>query len=221
MREIVLDTETTGLDPKSGHKLIEIGGVEVIDRVKTGRIFHRYINPERDVPYEAYCVHKISTEFLLNKPTFKEIASEFLEFIQDSTLIIHNAGFDTKFLNHELGLANFNLIEKNRVIDTLAMARAKFPGAPANLDALCRRFGINLAHRKAKGHGALLDSELLYEVYIRLREGVQSAMDLDSKVVQKEKSGDVKTAQQKIPKRVFTYQDDKEAHLEFIKNITS
>lgn len=167
-REIILDTETTGLKPEEGHKLIEICGMEIIDGIKTGQIFHTYINPQRDVPQEAFRIHGISTEFLLDKKTFAEISQEFVDFIKDATLVIHNAKFDVGFLNYELKSLNHNLIDINNVVDTLILARKKFPGSPANLDALCKRFKISLSKRDK--HGALIDVELLYEVYLCLLE---------------------------------------------------
>lgn len=174
-RQVILDTETTGLDPKQGHRVIEIGCVEVIDRCRAPGRFHAYINPERDVPIEAFNVHKISSAFLRDKPTFAQIAQSFLDFVGDSELIIHNAPFDLGFLNHELELLNYARLS-NQVIDTLSLARRKFPRSPASLNALCKRFGINVKQRDEFGHGALLDSELLYDVFICLAEGVQSEM---------------------------------------------
>lgn len=171
MREIVLDTETTGLDPLNGHRIIEIGCVEIVNKMKTGKVFHRYINPDRDVPIEAFNIHGISTEFLLDKPKFEEVCEEFLEFIGEDHLVIHNARFDIKFINHELKQVNREHILMSRVVDTLAMARKNFPGSPATLDALCKRFGVSLESRTK--HGALLDSELLYEVYFELCGGSQ------------------------------------------------
>lgn len=175
MREIVLDTETTGLDPKSGHRIIEIGCVEIINKIRTGKFFHTYLNPERDVPMEAFKVHGISTEFLRDKRKFVDIAQEFIDFIQDSVLVIHNARFDMKFINHELSMVNLPEVGYSSVIDTLDMARRKFPGSPASLDALCKRFNVDLSSREK--HGALLDSELLVEVYIWLCGGKQPEMD--------------------------------------------
>ncbi len=176
MREIVLDTETTGLDPASGHRIVEIGCVELINHVPTGANFHEYINPERDMPQEAFAVHGLSEEFLADKPRFAEIAGDFLSFIGDAQLVIHNAGFDMKFINAELVLANMEPLPMSRAIDTVAMARRKFPGSRVNLDVLCRRFGIdNTARTK---HGALLDAELLAEVYLELLGGRQPGLML-------------------------------------------
>lgn len=176
MREIILDTETTGLDPRSGHRIIEIGMIEMIDKVVTGEKFHFYINPERDVPLEAYRIHGISTEFLYDKPLFSAISDEFLRFISDSTLVIHNASFDMKFINHELSIINQPSIDMASVIDTLAIARKKFPGAKVSLDALCKKFSIDNSSRNF--HGALLDAKLLSEVYVELTGGRQSSFAL-------------------------------------------
>ncbi len=177
MREIVLDTETTGMDPAEGHRLIEIGCVELMNHLPTGAHCHIYINPERDVPMEAVAVHGLTTEMLVDKPIFSQCFVEFLDFIQDSRLVIHNAAFDMKFLNAELKRVGHPGLPMKRVTDTLTMAREKFPGAPANLDALCRRFGIDNSSREL--HGALLDSELLAEVYLELLGGRQHSLHLD------------------------------------------
>lgn len=177
--EIVLDTETTGLSPKSGDRVIEIGCVKLINRIKTNEVFHAYLNPMRDVPEEAFKVHGISTEFLQDKPTFSKIANEFLDFIGTaSTLIIHNAAFDIGFLNAELALCGLQNIPLGRTIDTLTIARKKFPGAPASLEALCVRFNISLQSRSK--HGALIDADLLSAVYIELMGGTQSSLSFDS-----------------------------------------
>lgn len=177
MREIVLDTETTGMDPADGDRLVEIGCVELMNHIPTGRTFHVYINPERDVPAEAVAVHGLSEVFLKDKPTFGEIVGDFMDFIgSDSTLVIHNASFDMKFINAELKTFGFPSIEWKRVLDTLDMARKKFPGSPANLDALCRRFNIDNSNRTL--HGALLDSELLAEVYLELLGGRQHGLGI-------------------------------------------
>lgn len=172
MREIVLDTETTGFEPSEGHRIVEIGAIELLNHVPTGRTYHQYINPERAMPKEAFDVHGLGDDFLRDQPTFAQIAAAFVEFIgSDSTLVIHNAAFDMKFLNAELGWAGHPVIPMDRALDTVAMARRKFPGAPASLDALCRRFGIDNSAREK--HGALLDSELLAEVYLELIGGRQ------------------------------------------------
>lgn len=176
MREIVLDTETTGFDPLSGHRIAEIGCVELLNHLPTGQTFHRYINPERDMPDEAFKVHGLSNEFLADKPVFAEVVADFLDFIGDATLVIHNAEFDMKFLNAEFVRLGFATLPMSRSIDTVAMARKKFPGAQANLDALCRRFEIDNTHRTF--HGALLDSELLAEVYLQLIGGRQPGFEL-------------------------------------------
>ncbi len=177
MREIVLDTETTGLDPKQGHRIIEIGCIELVNYVPSGREFHQFINPERDVPEGAQQVHGITTEFLADKPVFSEVVDLFLEFIADSTLVIHNASFDMGFLNHELALVPRDPIPFDRVVDTLSLARRKHPAGPNSLDALCKRYGIDLSERTK--HGALLDSELLARVYMELIGGTQVALGLE------------------------------------------
>ena len=176
MREIALDTETTGLDPKAGHRLVEIGCVEMIGRMRTGRSFHVYLNPERDMPKEAEHIHGLSSEFLSDKPLFKDVADEFLAFIGEDPLVIHNAEFDMKFINHELSMLHRFALPMAQSIDTVVMARRKFPGQPANLDALCRRFNIDLSARTK--HGALLDAELLADVYLELTGGRQASMEL-------------------------------------------
>ena len=174
MREIVLDTETTGLDPFSGHRLVEIGCVELMNHVRTGNHFHTYLNPERDMPREAENVHGLSAAFLKDKPLFATVATSFLEFIADSPLVIHNAGFDLKFLTAELDGQGLPAIDFARAIDTVIMARKKFPGSPANLDALCKRFNVDTSNRTK--HGALVDAELLAEVYMELLGGRQASM---------------------------------------------
>lgn len=173
IREIVLDTETTGLNPQDGHRIVEIGALEMVNKVLTGKKFHFYINPERDMPSEAYRIHGISSEFLKDKPVFKEIAEEFLDFIEDGKLVIHNAPFDIKFLNYELSLVNLPSLELSEAIDTLIIARKNYPGARVNLDALCRRFKIDNSSRDF--HGALLDAALLAEVYVELTGGRQTS----------------------------------------------
>jgi DNA polymerase III subunit epsilon len=184
MREIVLDTETTGLDPKSGNRIVEIGCVELLNHVPTGAVYHQYINPERDMPAEAERVHGLSAEFLSGHPVFADIAEAFVEFVGDSPLVIHNAAFDMGFINAELDLIGMSPIDKSRAIDTVTMARRKFPGAQASLDALCRRFGIDLTDRQL--HGALLDAQLLASVYLELLGGRQHGMDLAANAAGKE-----------------------------------
>lgn len=171
MRELVLDTETTGFDPETGDRIVEIGAVELIGHMPTGNTYHQYINPQRDMPEDAFKVHGLSEEFLSDKPIFSDIAQAFLEFVGDARLIIHNASFDMKFLNAELRWVGKPILPMEQAIDTLAMARRKFPGAQASLDALCRRFGIDNSSRTL--HGALLDSEILAEVYLELIGGRQ------------------------------------------------
>lgn len=173
-REIVLDTETTGLDPNSGHRVIEIGCVELIGRIRSGKTFHCYLNPQRDVPAEAFAVHGISGDFLKDKPLFADVAQAFIDFLQDSPLVIHNAGFDMKFINHELSRVSREPVAMERAIDTVQIARRLFPGAPASLDALCKRFEIDLSGRTK--HGALLDAELLSDVYLELCGGRQTSL---------------------------------------------
>ncbi|MFT5799791.1 MAG: DNA polymerase-3 subunit epsilon [Candidatus Azotimanducaceae bacterium] len=171
MREIVLDTETTGFDPFSGDRIVEIGALELEGHVPTGAKFHEYINPERGMPDEAFQVHGLGDDFLRDKPKFAAVGQKFLDFIQDSKLIIHNASFDMKFLNAELKRMGLPEIPMAQALDTLLIARKKFPGSPASLDALCRRFGITSFERDL--HGALLDSEILAEVYLELIGGRQ------------------------------------------------
>jgi DNA polymerase III subunit epsilon len=189
MREIVLDTETTGMNPESGDRIVEIGCVELINHIPSGKHLQFYINPERPVPPEASAVHGLTDEFLKDKPVFSQIYSELLEFIGDTKLVIHNAEFDMKFLNTELRKVGHEPLPPGRAIDTVQMARRKFPGSPANLDALCRRFGIDNTGRSF--HGALLDSELLAEVYLELLGGRQHGLGLGVK------NTEVQTAEKK------------------------
>jgi DNA polymerase-3 subunit epsilon len=176
LREIILDTETTGLDPADGHRVVEIGAVELIHHVPTGRHFHHYINPEREMPAEALSVHGLTASFLQDHPNFAHICGSLLEFLGEAAIIMHNAAFDLGFLNAELGRAGSPPISAGRVIDTLQLARNRHPMAPNSLDALCRRYGIDSTRRKK--HGALLDAELLAEVYIELIGGKQPALVL-------------------------------------------
>jgi DNA polymerase-3 subunit epsilon len=176
MREIVLDTETTGLDPAQGHRLVELGCVELLNRIPTGATFHCYLNPERDVPAEAFAIHGLSTEFLRDHKRFAEIADEFLTFIGDAPLIIHNAGFDHGFLCAELKRVERALIARERLVDTLLLARRKHPAGPNRLDDLCVRYGIDSSRRTK--HGALLDAEILAEVYVELIGARQAQLGL-------------------------------------------
>ncbi|MBU1254259.1 MAG: DNA polymerase III subunit epsilon [Alphaproteobacteria bacterium] len=180
MREIVFDTETTGLDPKTGDRMVEIGCVEMVDLVPTGQTFHAYYNPERDMPSGAEAVHGLSAIFLADKPLFRDGAAELLEFIGDSPLVAHNAGFDFGFLNSELGLCGLEAVCLTRMIDTVALAKKRHPGAKLSLDALCSRYGIDRSHRVK--HGALLDAELLAQVYIELKGGRQIGLALAAEI---------------------------------------
>jgi DNA polymerase-3 subunit epsilon len=175
LREIILDTETTGLDPFDGHRIVEIGCVELVNSIPTGRTWHCHVNPERDVPYQAFEVHGLSTEFLRDKPRFAELADEMLGFIEGAMLVMHNAAFDFGFLNAELERLPRPLLRWDRVVDTLALARRRHPGAPCSLDALCRRYGADLTEREK--HGALLDCRLLAAVYVELVGGHQARLD--------------------------------------------
>jgi DNA polymerase III subunit epsilon len=176
MREIILDTETTGLDPATGHRIVEIACLELMNHIPTGRSYHSYVNPERDVPVDAVAVHGLTAEFLGDKPRFAEIAEELVTFIDGAPLIIHNAEFDVRFINAEFQRLAKPPLDGGLVVDTLLLARQKFPGAPASLDALCRRFGIDNSTRNT--HGALLDSGLLADVYLELIGGRQAGLEL-------------------------------------------
>ncbi|MEO1042705.1 MAG: DNA polymerase III subunit epsilon [Pseudomonadota bacterium] len=180
-RVIIFDTETTGLSPDDGHRLVELGAIEMIDGVLSGETFHVYVNPERDMPDDAYRIHKISSEMLCDKPIFADpaVGPAFAEFVVGAELVAHNAPFDMRFINWEMENAGLPRL-KNRVTDTVPMARKMFPGAPASLDALCSRFGISKDEREEKGHGALLDSELLARVYIELTGGSQGGLSFSS-----------------------------------------
>lgn len=182
MREIVLDTETTGFEPAEGHRIVEIGCVELLNHMPTGRTFHQYVNPQRDMPPEAFAVHGLSEDFLRPQPLFGAVADAFLRFVSGATLVIHNAAFDMRFLNAELEWAGKPLLPTDRVIDTLAIAKRRFPGSPASLDALCRRFGVDNTNRTL--HGALLDSQILAEVYLELIGGRQPDFALAPKASQ-------------------------------------
>lgn len=215
MREIVFDTETTGMDPAEGDKLVEIGCVELINHIPTGKTYHQYINPEREVPPEAVAVHGLTLDKLKDEPTFGEIVGDFLDFIgTDSKLIAHNAPFDVKFINAEMKTYGFPSLDPKRVIDSLMIARQKFPGSPASLDALCRRFNIDNSNRTL--HGALLDSEILAEVYLELLGGRQRGLGIEPEREIKRTAGDktVVMAEKKFREpRVFEISEaEKKAH---------
>ncbi|MBL4612749.1 MAG: DNA polymerase III subunit epsilon [Emcibacter sp.] len=176
MREIVFDTETTGFDPSTGDRLVEIGCVEVENYLPTGKVFHQYVNPERDMPEGAFRIHGLSAEYLKGFPVFSEIYAGFIDFVGDAKLVAHNASFDMKFINWELKKVGHKVYDNNRAVDTLEIARRKFPGSPNTLDALCKRFSIDNSNRVK--HGALLDAELLAEVYLELRGGRQRGLEL-------------------------------------------
>ena len=215
-RQIILDTETTGLRPDEGHRLVEIGCIELINYVPTGRIYHAYVNPERPMPAEAFAVHGLSDDFLRDKPLFGAVVDEFLEFVGDVPVIAHNARFDMGFVNAELTRIKRSLLAPPRVIDTADMARRKFPGSPASLDALCKRFNIDNSSRTK--HGALLDAELLAEVYIELIGGRQTSLDIAAggTVVIEETTVVV----QSWPDRVFAASDEERAaHAEFVQKL--
>lgn len=220
MREIVLDTETTGFEPEEGHRLVEIGAIELWNHVATGRVYHQYINPQRSMPVEAFNVHGLGDDFLADKPLFETVAQDFLDFIEDAKLVIHNAAFDMKFLNAELGWVKKPLIPNDRAIDTLMIARRKFPGSPASLDALCRRFGVDNSMREK--HGALLDSEILAEVYLELIGGKQPDFALSMSGGTTSKSGERsawRAFQRPQPLQPRITKEETAAHAEFIDGL--
>ena len=217
MREIVLDTETTGLDPFSGDRIVEIGCVELVNHVPTGKTYHQYINPERSISQEVIDVHGLTEEFLADKPKFAEIADDFLKFVgNDSKFVIHNAAFDMKFLNAELSWCGREALSFDRVIDTLIMARQKFPGSRVNLNELCKRYNISLESRVL--HGALLDSELLAQVYVELIGGKEPGLVFNKK----EEKQMVNTTVERVfrPARVFEVSPEElAAHADFLSKI--
>ncbi len=223
MREIVFDTETTGLDPFQGDRIVEIGCVELVNHVPTGNVYHQYINPERSMSEEVVAVHGLTEEFLSDKPTFREIADDFLAFIgSDSTLIAHNAPFDMKFLNAELSWVGKELLSFDRVIDTVVLAKKRFPGSRVNLNELCKKFHIDNSARTF--HGALLDSELLAEVYLELIGGRQPGLVLEKKnesIQSFQSVEDVKSLakEYKEPRSFSATADEIEQHTEFVKKI--
>lgn len=219
MREIALDTETTGLNPKTGDRIVEIGAVEMFNHIPTGQVFHVYINPERDMPAEAFAVHGLSDEFLADKPVFSAVAEDFLAFVADARLVIHNATFDMGFINAELTLLGRPPIPMDGVVDTLAMARRRHPGSPASLDYLCSRFGID--NSKRVKHGALLDAELLAEVYLELIGGRQANLVLVDDKTPARAGGisrrSIEPRRKPLPPRLNA--SEIAAHLDFIKTL--
>ena len=222
LREVCLDIETTGLDPKDGHKIIEIACFELINKVKTGKYFHSFVNPRRDVPADAFRIHGISTEFLKDKPIFDMVVDKFLQFIGDDILVIHNAPFDTKFINFELGLLQRETLKMTRVVDSLVIARKKFPGAQNSLDALCKRFNLDLSKRQK--HGALIDTDLLCDVYIELMGGAQEGFGftnksaVDNNPKEKVENKIIINNRKVIPAREFKLSEDElKKHREFIE----
>ena len=215
MREIVLDTETTGLDPGSGHRIVEIGCLELINHIPSGQVFHAYVNPEREMPAGAFEVHGLSDEFLADKPLFGAVADGLLAFLADSVLVIHNAQFDLGFLNAELARIDREALPAARAIDTVGLARRRFPGAPANLDALCRRFGVDNAARTR--HGALLDAELLAEIYLELIGGRQPSLGLGAAP-----QSAAETREERPTRSPRTHEpsaDESAAHADFLKKL--
>ena len=219
VREIVFDTETTGFNPEKGDKLVEIGAIELINHKPTGKTYHQYINPERDVPEEVVKVHGLTEEFLKDYPIFKDIADEFLEFVgDDGILVAHNAKFDMSFINYELSLINKNTYKNDRVIDTLEIAKNMFPGSRHTLDALCKRFNID--NSKRTKHGALLDAELLAEVYLQMLGGDEPDMDLKANTVEKKEKIKINIERKYREPRNFTLSDeDIKEHNEFMLKI--
>ena len=221
MREIVFDTETTGLDPYQGHRLIEIGCIELVNRIPSGQHFHRYVNPERDIPEEAFAVHGLSLEFLRDKPRFSEICEELIEFIGDAPLVAHNASFDLGFLNAELERCKKLLLTRDRLVDTLMLARRRHPGGSNRLDDLCARYGIDNSRRTK--HGALLDAELLAEIYVELIGGRQASLILVEAGHETASAGNraiiVPPRQAPLPPRLSDA--EREAHAAFIATLGS
>jgi DNA polymerase-3 subunit epsilon len=216
-RELVLDTETTGLDPKDGHRVIELACVELINFIPTGAFWHWYFNPQRDVPKAATDVHGLTAQFLADKPLFGDVAREIIDALGDARLIIHNAPFDMGFLNHEFGRLGHPPLSFERVTDTLALARRKHPGSPNNLDALCRRYGIDNSTRTK--HGALLDSELLADVYLRLigaeQAGLNFASQAESDAIEVETAAQIRPA----PLPPLLSPEEEAAHAEFVASL--
>ena len=217
MREIILDTETTGLDPATGDRLVEIACVEVLNYIPTGDFYHTYLDPERDVPEGAFNVHGLSTEFLKGKPLFRDVASDFLAFIGDSRLVIHNAEFDMKFLNAEFKRAGLPLLPPDRAFDTLTYARRKHPGAANSLDALCARYKIDNSRRTK--HGALMDSEILAEVYAELMGGRQATLVLASEAAIRQKAEILVRRERPAPLAPLLEDEEAQAHERFLAGL--
>lgn len=219
MREIVMDTETTGLDPHSGDRLVEIACVELANYIPTGRVWHQYINPQREVPHDAFRIHGLSTQFLADKPLFSDLVESFLEFVDGAKMIFHNASFDMKFINHELLRIARAAIPLERVLDTLALARRKHPAGPNSLDALCKRYNVDNSARTK--HGALLDAELLADVYLQLIGGQQPNFDLTARrtggPAGMAASNIILPRPQPLPANIVDA--EREAHLAFIKEL--
>ncbi len=217
MREVVLDTETTGLNPSTGDRIVEIGCVELVNHVATGKSFHQYINPQRSMPNEALRVHGLSDEFLADQPVMADVMADFIEFIGDAPLIIHNADFDMGFINAELKLLGQTQLQMSRAVDTVRLAREKFPGAPASLDALCKRFGIDNSSRSL--HGALLDSQLLADVYLELIGGRQPDFELAADRVAAPVAA--RDAVRREPRPHAASEEELAAHKTFVKKLKS
>ncbi|MCT2401297.1 DNA polymerase III subunit epsilon [Novosphingobium mangrovi (ex Huang et al. 2023)] len=220
MREIIFDTETTGFDPKNGDRMVEIGCIEMVNRVLTGRTYHAYFNPERSMPAEAEAVHGLSDAFLADKPLFSDSAQDFLDFIEDSPMVAHNAGFDFNFINAELALCSLPEVSRDRMVDTVALAKVRHPGAKLSLDALCTRYGIDRSHRTK--HGALLDAELLAQVYVELRGGRQIGLELGAQTTEIVTEIKVLARKDRIyrqPRPHAATEEERAAHAEFLKSV--
>ena len=217
MREVVLDTETTGLSPLKGDRVVEIGCVEVVNFMATGKVWHQYLNPERDVPTEASRVHGLTEEFLADKPVFSQVVDGFLEFLGDAPLVIHNAAFDMGFLNAELTRTGFPVMPMARATDTVAMARKMFPGAPASLDALCKRFGVDASGRGF--HGALLDARLLADVYLELRGGRQPDLAISAVMEAEVERQEAAPREFRVPRAHAPSDEELAAHAAFLEQV--
>lgn len=220
MREIIFDTETTGFDPKNGDRMVEIGCIEMINRVPTGRTFHAYFNPQRSMPAEAEAVHGLSDAFLADKPLFSALAQDFLDFVGDSPMVAHNATFDFNFINFELDSCGHPIVGLHRMVDTVALAKVRHPGAKLSLDALCSRYGIDRSHRTK--HGALLDAELLAQVYVELRGGRQIGLELVAEATEIVSEIKVLTTKNRIfrqPRPHAATAEELVAHAAFLKSV--